>query len=196
MKSHYLFPTPLWVDYPEQIDNNQLKDLCFSLYKEDSQGRIKSNQGGWQSQAFSSNTYTQLKDLENIILKNCFIAYKEYGYTAKGLDLYLTELWFNINKKGNSNSVHIHPGGFLSGVYYVEGNADQGGITFHRNYSEDYAIASQGAIGFDTSINASVISVEPETGKLMLFPSYLPHGVESNPTDKDRISISFNVVIR
>jgi ectoine hydroxylase-related dioxygenase (phytanoyl-CoA dioxygenase family) len=37
------------------------------------------------------------------------------------------------------------------------------------------------------------MSFQPKIGKLIMFPGYLPHGVERNGTTDDRISISFNV---
>ena len=33
-------------------------------------------------------------------------------------------MWANINRKGEGNAFHSHPGAFWSGVYYV----DDGGI--------------------------------------------------------------------
>ena len=42
-------------------------------------------------------------------------------------------------------------------------------------------------------ISAEIIKIEPEEGKLLLFPSYLNHAVEENLSDEDRIVISFNI---
>ena len=38
------------------------------------------------------------------------------------------------------------------------------------------------------------IRIEPIEGNIILFPSYLPHSVETNNHDDERISISFNVI--
>ena len=35
----------------------------------------------------------------------------------------------------------------------------------------------------------------PDPGKLILFPGWLPHGVKTNTTDTDRISLSFNTFV-
>ena len=37
--------------------------------------------------------------------------------------------------------------------------------------------------------------LEIEEGDLLLFPAYLPHGVQENESDEDRIVISFNINI-
>ena len=38
------------------------------------------------------------------------------------------------------------------------------------------------------------IRIEPVEGNIILFPSYLPHSVETNDHDEERISISFNII--
>ena len=44
-------------------------------------------------------------------------------------------------------------------------------------------------------ISSEAIKMEPEEGKLLIFPAYLQHSVEENLSDDDRIVISFNVDI-
>jgi hypothetical protein len=39
------------------------------------------------------------------------------------------------------------------------------------------------------------IKISPVEGNLMIWPSYLPHSVETNNHDDERISISFNIVV-
>jgi uncharacterized protein (TIGR02466 family) len=39
------------------------------------------------------------------------------------------------------------------------------------------------------------VKIEPEEGKLLLFPAYLQHAVEENLSNEDRIVISFNINI-
>ena len=42
-------------------------------------------------------------------------------------------------------------------------------------------------------MNSSVHSISPEAGTLIIFPSWLEHGVEQNLSEADRISIAFNI---
>ena len=37
------------------------------------------------------------------------------------------------------------------------------------------------------------VTYEPTPGRLLLFPAWLPHGVEPNLSDADRVVISFNI---
>ena len=39
-------------------------------------------------------------------------------------------------------------------------------------------------------------AVAPESGKLLMFPSWLEHGVGQNMDDMERISMSFNFEMR
>ena len=40
----------------------------------------------------------------------------------------------------------------------------------------------------------ATMSYPPKEGRLVLFPSWVSHGVRENHTDEDRISISFNLI--
>jgi uncharacterized protein (TIGR02466 family) len=44
--------------------------------------------------------------------------------------------------------------------------------------------------------NSAIAKIRPEEGKLLLFPSYLHHGVDENLSEEERIVISFNVIVR
>ena len=45
-----------------------------------------------------------------------------------------------------------------------------------------------------TDFTAEEIQMRPEEGRLYVFPGWLEHGVEENRSDRDRVSISFNVL--
>jgi hypothetical protein len=39
----------------------------------------------------------------------------------------------------------------------------------------------------------STIAISPQDGDLLVFPAWLPHEVETNTSDRDRINISMNI---
>jgi ectoine hydroxylase-related dioxygenase (phytanoyl-CoA dioxygenase family) len=45
-----------------------------------------------------------------------------------------------------------------------------------------------------TEFTTSEIRMPPEEGRLYVFPGWLEHGVDVNRSDRDRVSISFNVL--
>lgn len=47
----------------------------------------------------------------------------------------------------------------------------------------------------NNEFNSNSYRITPRDNMLILFPSYLPHRVEQNLSEKDRISVSFNINI-
>ena len=187
------FPTPIWWEDTTDIDIPPILNLCYRLKAQEPKGRKLSNQGGWQSKDFEANTYSELKSLEQKILVQAENCIRDYGYDENDCNIGIGNIWININGQYNANSVHIHDSSFISGVFYVKARPGQGAINLYKSYSQDYIVASQATIKNYTQISASACSYQPYTGRLIMFPGYLPHGVEHNELDEDRISISFNV---
>lgn len=188
------FPTPVWWE-DTNIDTTEMCKLVYKLHAEDQQGRQLSNQGGWQSRDFRPGKYTEMKPLEDLILRQANQSLIDYGYDTSAGFLVIENLWFNINKKGDTNSVHIHDASFVSGAFYIKADQKQGGIIFYKDYNADFIVASRLPIATHTAISASAIRYEPKTSRFIMFPGNLPHGVERNDTDEDRISVSWNVKI-
>jgi len=44
-------------------------------------------------------------------------------------------------------------------------------------------------------LNSISASIKVNEGDLLIFPAYLPHSVEENKSDEDRVIISFNIDI-
>lgn len=193
MNFEMFFPSPIWWEDTTDIDNQPILNFCLKAKELDPVGRKLSNQGGWQSMDFRSGSHPELKQLEEKIIIQCQQCVRDYGYVEEMCEVKINNIWININGKNNSNSVHIHDNSFISGAYYVKGQEGQGNINFYKDYYQDYIIASQAPLRQYTPISASAISYPPRTGRLMFFPGSLPHGVESNTLDEERISISFNV---
>lgn len=192
MNIEFYFPTPVWWE-DTGFDNTEIEKLAYRLEKDDPSGRQLSNQGGWQSRDFRPGTYPELERLEQKLMEQAHNCIRDFGYNESVCFPLMENLWININRKGNTNSVHIHDNSFVSGAYYVKARPDQGKIIFYKSYNQDYIISSLAPIVGHTPASASAIAFAPETSKLIMFPGWLPHGVERNDTDEDRISISFNI---
>jgi len=193
MRYELYFPTPIWWEDTDDIAIDSILKLCYRLRDTDPIGRTLSNQGGWQSQEFEPDVHPELADLYKKILNQVENCIRDYGYDENECIFGIPNMWVNINGENHTNSVHIHDNAFVSGVFYVKAEPGQGPINFYKSYSQDYIVASQAPIKHYTPISASAMSFQPKVGKLIMFPGYLPHGVERNGTNSDRISISFNV---
>jgi len=193
MRYELYFPTPIWWEDTDDIEIEPILKLCYRLHESDPVGRNLSNQGGWQSQDFEPEIYPELAGLYKKILNQAENCVRDYGYDEDECVLCIPNMWVNINGENHTNSVHIHDNAFVSGVFYVKAELGQGAVNFYKCYSQDYIVSSQARVKHYTSISASAMSFQPAVGKLIMFPGYLPHGVERNGTTSDRISISFNV---
>ncbi len=97
--------------------------------------------------------------------------------------------WSVLLLKGGSHVNHIHPEGWISSAFYVVvppsvrpgSNSEEGWITFGAPY-------------FPVSGITAERSVCPKPGRLVLFPSYMWHGVNAFADDAERISVAFDVV--
>ena len=121
------------------------------------------------------------------------------------LQLEIIGCWFQIQNGMAFHDVHTHGNCSWSGVYYVQvddevkrvshpemGSAN--GVTrFYGPYSQ-WQGGGYMDIG-NTYLQKNSIDMSPEEGKLVIFPSYLPHMAMPYEGKKDRIIISFNVQI-
>ena len=107
--------------------------------------------------------------------------------------------WLNINSKGNFNPPHAHPGNVYSGVYYASFPENSGFIHFvdprpqHRFSSPNpKSKENENWYRSDNPYDTSLFTYKIKEGKIVIFPSWLTHYVDPNPTDSLRISIPFN----
>lgn len=82
--------------------------------------------------------------------------------------------WLNAQGPGQATSEHTHDENdeLLSGVYYVETPPGSGDL-----------VLLDGCL---------TLRVTPRPGLLLFFPPSLPHRVETNESDRRRLSIAFN----
>ena len=109
-------------------------------------------------------------------------------------------MWANINRTGQGNEAHCHPGAYWSAVYYVDdggaSDASLGGAlefmdprgAMPRMYAPHLGFAVQG--GLSSGANEAL---QPKAGRLVLFPSWLLHQVRPYRGNATRISIAMNL---
>lgn len=105
---------------------------------------------------------------------------------------HITGCWANINAPGSSHRMHTHPNNFLSGVYYVQVQERADTINFHDPRPETAVIRPP--VSELTAYNTDQVVVTVATGMLLVFPSWLPHSVDTNCSEHTRISVSFNLM--
>ena len=108
--------------------------------------------------------------------------------------VYPTDCWANVYKEGGFIHQHTHPNNYLSGVYYVAAPENCGDLKFHDPRAQVNVLAPDPTE--KTMFNAATFFVRPAPGRMVLFHSWLPHSTLHNQSGADRISISFNIMLR
>jgi uncharacterized protein (TIGR02466 family) len=103
--------------------------------------------------------------------------------------LEITGMWANMLKKGDSHPPHTHSNNVFSGVYYLEDGAP---IQFFDPRPQASILHPN--LEYTTFDNSSMVQFNSQKGMGLIFPSWLQHWVPT--TEKDRISISWNIILR
>jgi uncharacterized protein (TIGR02466 family) len=172
------------------IDNTEIKNF---ILKNKKNGRKLSNFGGYQS----NDLNLKQKEIQNLLkeIVNYSIEYTKKMEVKKSIILSIGNMWFNINNYKDFNVEHEHPKSFISGVYYLQTHNKCGDIVF-KHPSQTIGVYWDDMFENYNYFNSSTYKLNPIEKNLYLFPSWLKHYVEPNQTKKDRISISFNVIIK
>tara|TARA_B100000795_G_scaffold152352_1_gene114156 strand:- start:440 stop:1021 length:582 start_codon:yes stop_codon:yes gene_type:complete len=142
-----------------------------------------------------SNKVTQTKDYLNKKIpkfkKKVFEVTEKICSESKYMydRLEMTGMWANMLKKGESHPPHTHSNNVFSGVYFLETGAP---IQFFDPRPQ--ASVLQPNLEYTTFDNSSMMQFSSQRGVGLIFPSWLQHWVPS--TDNDRISISWNIILR
>ena len=142
---------------------------------------------GWQSEQ-GLHEREELRHLRSCVNR---AARGVLGFFQIQEPLEVTGCWATVLAKSATHKVHSHPNNFLSGVYYVRVLPGADTINFHDPRSQCRVIRPP--VVELTAENTDQVVVRVANGTLLMFPSYLEHSVETNMSDMERISISFNM---
>ena len=183
------FATPIYYNETNNFDNLQKEiEDCYSKLK-----LSKNSYWGKQNHSLSDPTFEEniinkynLKILKNEII-NHTTAYTQC-FSQTNFDVDIAECWITNTAPKEHTVVHSHGYYDISGSYYFKTNSNDGSIYFLNPN-----IASMTSLFLKQYDH---VEYPPTMGKIILFPSWLYHGVRSNDTDSDRISVSFNIKLK
>jgi uncharacterized protein (TIGR02466 family) len=195
------FPTFIYYEpltaKPAARFNAELLKECYQIRDYDEEGRAwseKNYPGGYTSYGSMaqlhrfSSTFTELERRINKHVK-AFTRHLEMDLRKRKFEM--TDCWVNIMPRQVVHSLHLHPLSFISGTYYVSTPENCSKIKFEDPRLSKF-MAAPPKLPNTRAENKQFVSYNAEAGKVILFESWLRHEVASNPSDEDRVSISFN----
>ena len=190
---HGIFPIPVYsVKRDSDLDSTEEKEIEDII-----KGGLRVN----AENSFSNNSYifnTKLKKIKEFCEQHIKIYVKEIINPKEDLDFYITQSWLNVTKPGESHNVHSHTNSIISAAFYIQTDVGQ---TINC-YDPNRRIKQTNAVDIEKSRTNNIwcgegICFEVKKNMLMLFPSWLEHGVQPNKQQtKDVISISFNTFVK
>ncbi len=191
-----IFGTPLFsfkIDEPKM--NRELTKMLLTM-RTNGETLKRGDHKNWHSDFLDSKKESCLEKFTTIT-NACFnevVTKYDKEYACR----WNRSFWGVVNEKNDSHLVHCHPHSDWSSVYYVDkgDEGDVGGdlvLIDPRGSLVESSRTKLDCTQFYTKMFGSCsVSIKPQTGLLLFFPSWLLHSVLLYRGDKPRISISTN----
>jgi uncharacterized protein (TIGR02466 family) len=194
------FPTPIWRFEFSDFEpvNNAIRTELARL---DWQQLDRENRERFGSlHSFREDRFVSLEDLPSIrvvleyFMSACNEIARERKWDLGESQLSLGNFWVHATPPGGLTQSHTHKPAVLSGVYYLDKPENSGDLVFvDLNQFHDYEPRS--LPGEIDPIATPQVIMKAEEGTMLVFPSWLPHKVPENMSNRERVSISFNAVL-
>ncbi|MDO9370599.1 MAG: TIGR02466 family protein [Sphingopyxis sp.] len=199
-----LFDTPIVVDeLPNAaMVNAALKPLILAR-RAQGPGVTISNIGGWQSDHDVAEWGGEpLQYLVHHIIGLANRHCVDIVSPGAPRHRWATDIWANVSPPQASNQMHTHPGAYWSAVYYVDDGSEQGdGALGGELIIEDprmpmilMTMPNLRLRGANGSVHEPQLKMKVRSGRIILFPAWLSHGVATHEGSRDRISIAINLL--
>lgn len=190
-----LFPTPMFT--------GKLSDISLCDRIEKKLRELQKSGKGFSSReaeilAYMTpdniQTLPEMKELVDVIMSESGKILD--AYAMKRNSHYITNMWANIANPNRRHSMHAHPNCLLSGLVYIKTPRNCGPTVF--------ASPRQLSKGLEPTylkkneINSDVFVIPAEKGRMLIWPSHVPHAVEQGTANEaeERIIVAFNIMIR
>ena len=113
----------------------------------------------------------------------------------KNIPIKLNSVWRNTYTKGGFQEIHDHfEGADVSGCVFLEDfNPDAGKFYFYNRHASEINVKWRHLIVGDDLIGMLSKVIAHSAGDVLLFPSYVLHGVTPHKLRRPRTTVSFNM---
>ena len=107
--------------------------------------------------------------------------------------LEISSSWFTKTHKGEQSPMHDHKNCVFSAVYYYGDYDDKVANLIFKNPIVNLT-SYRLNVGKSNKFNTYDIEITPQSGSLLIFPSYVSHKIDVHKSDIPRLSLAFNMV--
>jgi uncharacterized protein (TIGR02466 family) len=184
-----LFAVPLFIkDFKFQEKNRFIENARQYPAKE------ISNAGGFQSD-FLNPSDEVVADFMNQAMEDVTAAVGFLGVESS-TSFAVDGIWMNINDTDHWNHIHNHPGADFAVVIYLKVPEDSGDIVFYSNDPiKQYMSFYSTPLLKDTPFSRLQYAHTPTEDSMVIFPGHVFHNVQVNESDKERVSVAFNLKV-
>lgn len=200
-----LFETPVVIDEVPNapVLNAALKEAIAARRAESPGVRI-SNIDGWQSDtgmlAWGGDAAAAL-NARMIAAAEKFTVDVAAGEGGPRHE-WRSTMWANVSPPGGLNQMHTHPGAYWSAVYYVDDgyagvdDPSLGGELMLMDPRMPMVLMTMPNLRFrvpGAAPHEPQLAMRPKSGRIVMFPAWLSHGVMPYRGKGERISIAVNL---
>jgi uncharacterized protein (TIGR02466 family) len=183
-----LFATPV---FQSEIDTSVCKECADEVLKLINIDRLPDTI--IETTRDNLHTLSQFNKIKQLIDIEVQVYSKEFlGIIEDSLEL--SCMWSNVQIHGGVHHFHNHANSFITGVVYL--NIPKGNMPGNFAVLDPRPGKTMQEADFykNSSISNSAHTYSVATGKMIIFPSWLPHGTFRfvNTENENRISLSFN----
>ena len=181
------FKCPIWfADAPEFVDkldkasDSYNKDAKTNLKKDiDKRNKNLGNKGD-MGHVFHSTTLIgnpNFKELQDYIGATSHNLLEEMGFTLKEHQVFITELWVQefAKKGGGYHTLHTHWNGHISGFYFLKCSEKTSMPLFEDPRPGNLMNLLPEKDKTKITYASTQVHYKVQPGRIIFFPSYLPH---------------------
>ena len=194
------FPTPIWrfefsdFEAVNAAIREQLAALDWNKLDQENEASFGALHSFKEDRFVAIEDFPAVRIVLEYFLSGCNEIARERKWDLRESQLTLGNFWVHATPPGEVTQSHSHKPAVLSGVYYVDKPEDSGDLVFvDVNPFHDYDPSS--LPGEVDPISTPQIVLHAGEGTMLVFPSWLPHKVPKNLSQRNRVSISFNAVL-
>lgn len=116
-----------------------------------------------------------------------------YQYFPSDCEIEIVNSWLNLYNSGHAQEPHHHINypDFInfSGVIFIQYNKTTDGHFYFENLNLEHTV-----LGYSHIFNqAPILTPDVKNGDVIVFPSFVRHGVTQQKQDTNRLTLSFNL---